>query len=395
MGNAFRPISALIEADFPWREASPKVLRHPAVHEPQDSRIVFHETVNYWQQLGQGFMAKIVQEDWIRLQRFEKENALEDPGPYRLEFVQQHIGSGFSAHDLQESLARFWDVHVIGPHRLLEMDFVDPRRSFDEFFKEQYFAFKKKGMIVHPEHGGYSDLAFDMAMEASAGSYAKPYQYVRERFNPVVTGTVFPLAGHFALQTEKPIDVFLKVIDAVAPYLEQLPRGRAIHDLWKACYPLIRDQTLRVAHQIGIGALKLTAASIRNSPLRDHPVYRWIFFELERGRRVLEDTPFASELAQTFGHVPDGLRGVLAIDFCLSCPGDTTNRSFLVEWLAPPCVRFPDGRSWLLTELYRRELVPEIDDAERQLSEERLQVADNVVNIQERWLAFRRSARGY
>jgi hypothetical protein len=395
MGSAFRSISALIEADFPWREVSPKVLRHPAVHEPQESRIVFHETVHYWQQLGQGFMAKMVQEDWIRLQRFENDNALLDPGPYRLEFVRQHSGCGFSAHDLQESLARFWDVHAIGPHRLLEMDFADPRRSIDEFFKEQYFAFKKKGMIVHPEHGGYSNLAFDMAMDASAGNYAKPYQYVRKHFNPVVTGTVFPLAGHFALQTEQPIDVLLNTIDAIVPYLERLPRGRAIHDLWKACYSLIRDQTLRIAHQMEIGDLILTAALIKDGPLREHPIYRWIFFELERGRRALEDTPFANELAQTFGHVPEGLRGVLAIDFCLSCPGDITNRSFLVEWLAPPCVQFPDGRIWLLTELYRREFVPEIDEAERELSEERLEVAEAAVNTQKRWLAFRRSARGY
>lgn len=395
MASAFRPISTLIEADFPWREANPKVLRHPAVHEPQDSRIIFHETVHYWQQLGQGFMAKIVLEDWNRLLHFEKDKVLEATGPFRMEFVRKHNVSDFSAQDLQESLARFWDVHVIGPQRLLEIDFVDPRRRIDEFFKEQYFAFKKKGMIVHPEHGGYSDLAFDMAMEASAGSYAKPYQYIRERFNPVVTGTLFPLAGHFALQTEKPIDVFLKVIDVVAPLLEQLPRGRAINDLWKACYQLIRDQSLKVARQIGIGGLELTAAVITNSPLRDHPVYRWIFFELERGRELLEDTSFAIELTQAYGKMPADVRGVLAIDFCLSCPGDTTNRSFLIDWLAPLCVLFPDGRRWLLTELFRREFVPEVNDEEQQLSGERLQVANAILNIQERWLVYRRSARGY
>ncbi len=395
MGSAFRPISALIEVEFPWREANPKTLRHPAIHRPQESRIVFHESVHYWQQLGQGFMTKIAQEDWIRLLLFEKNNVVADPGPYRIEFARQHVVSDFSAHDLLESLARFWDVHAIGPHRLLEMEFIDPRRSFSELFKEQYFAFKKKGLIVHPEHGGYSDLAFDMTMDAAAGSYAKPYQYVRERFNSVVTGTVFPLAGYFALQTKKPIDVFLKIIDTVVPNLEHPPRGRAIHDLWKTYYSLIRDHTLRIAHQLKIGDLILTAALIKKGPLQDHPVYRWIFIELDRARRALEDTPFASELAQTFGHVPHGLRGVLATDFCLSCPGDTSNRSFLVEWLAPLCVLFPNGKRWLLTELHRRELVPRIDDLEREVSEDRLKVAEDAMNVQERWLAFRRSARGY
>jgi hypothetical protein len=395
MSSAFRPISALIEVDFAWREPHSKVLRHPTAHEPQDSRVIFHETVHYWQQLAQGFMARMVQEDWARLQRFREENALPEAGPYRVEFVRRHSEAGFSAQDLQESLARFWDVHVIGPHRLLEMEFADPKRGHDEFFKEQYFAYKKKGLIVHPGHGGYSDFAFNLAMDAAAGNYARPYKYVQERMNPLITGTVFPLAGHFALQTEKPVDVFVQTIEAVAPRLEQLPRGQAIHDLWKACYSIVRDQTLKVSQQLGTGNLALTPAVIRGGPLQHHPVYRWIFFELERGRLVLEDTPFASEVTRSYSSAPQGVRGALALDFCLSCPGDTTNRSILVEWLSPPCVSFPDGRRWMLTELYRRELVPEIDDDERALSEERLQVVEDVVDTHEEWLAFRRSARGY
>ena len=86
-------------------------------------------------------------------------------------------------------------------------------------------------MIVHPQHGGYSDVAFDMAMEAAAGNYAEPYRFLRDRYDAVVTGTVFPLAGYFALQTEKPVQVFLDVIGNVGSVLDELPRGQAIYDL--------------------------------------------------------------------------------------------------------------------------------------------------------------------
>ena len=400
MGSSFKPISALIEVDFPWREADAKVLRHPSAHESQCSRVVFHETVHYWQQLGQGFMGKVAEEDWSRLLRFEARDAPGETGPLRNEFVRRHGGAGFSALDLQESLARFWDVHVIGPHRLLEMDFEDPKRAIDDFFKEQYLALKKKGMIVHPEHGGYSDVAFDMAMEASAGNYAKPYKFVRERCNPVATGVVFPLAGHCALQSDKPVDVFLKVIEAAPQRLQNLPRGQPIHELWRACYSVVRTLSLQAAGELGMAKLTMGAAAIRNGSLTQHPVYRWAFGELERGRMVLEDTPLAEVLARTFSRVPEetmrgGVRGALALDMCLSCPGDTTHRSFLVEWLAPPCVRFPDGKQWALPELYRRELVPEIDEAERKLSDERRRVAEDVLDVNERWLGFRRSVRGY
>lgn len=395
MGSAFRPISGLIEADLEWREASPKVLRQPSAHEPVVSRIIFHETVHYWQQLGQGFLAKMTEENYLRLQRFEQTGETTDAGPYRVEFVRRHDVCGYSAHDLQESLARFWDVHVIGPHRLIEMDFADPRRHFDEFFKEQYFALKKKDLIVHPIHGGYSDIAFDWAMDASAGNYAKPYRYIRDRYNPVITGTLFPLAGHFALQTDKPIDVFLELIEVAGSLLERLPPGRPIHELWKACFSVIRDLTLQRTRNLDLGQLMITGALLREGPLSGHPVYKWIFSELERSRDTLDDTLFAKELAETFGKAPEGVRGILALDFCLCCPGDTTNRSFLVEWLAPPCVRFRDGNHWLLTELYRRELVPDMNAFEEQLSEQRRQVAKRVIDIDNRWGGFRRAARGY
>ena len=395
MGSAFRSIAALIEVDFPYRKPYSEVLRQPSAHQPEDSRVVFHETVHYWQQLAQGFMALMAEEDWQRLQRFEKTKVLDPPGPYRVEFVRQH-DSGFSAYDLQESLARYWDVHVIGPATLLEMDFVDPKRDIDEFFKQQYFAFKKKGMIVHPQHGGYSDLAFKMAMEASAGNYAKPYGYVRDRFNPIVTDVVFPLAGHFALQTRKPIDVFLKAVTAVAPHFEgTAPRDSSIHDLWKAAYGLVRNTTLSVARELDIGDLVFTAAVIHRGPLQEHPIYAWILGELEQCRLLLGDTSFAADFTRSFGELSNDVRGVLTLDFVLACPGDTTNRSFLIDWLAPPCVRFPDSQTWLLTELYRRELVPEIDDAERVRSQERMQLAHQCMDVYERWQEFRRAKNGY
>ncbi len=395
MGSAFRPISGVIEVDWEWRPPSPKVLRHPAAHEPRESRVVFHETVHYWQQISQGFLAKMAEEDWQRLSRFESDGSLLDAGSYRREFVRRDKDAGFSARDLQESLARFWDVHVIGPHRLLELDFADPHRHIDDFFKEQYYGFKAKGMIIHPEHGGYSDLAFDMAMEACAGNYARPYQSLRERFNPVVTGTVFPLAGHFSLQTQRPVEVFVRTVEELAPYLERLPKGQPIHVLWEVCYPLVRDTASRVWHSQGNGNLMMSGTMIVNGPLQEHPVYKWIFSELDCASRVLDGTPFAEKIAKGFGGLPEGLAGIMAVDYCLSCPGDTTNRSFLVEWLAPPCVCFSDKKRWLLGELHRREIIPEMDETEQMLSAYRRQVAEQTVKIQDRWSAFRKAARGY
>lgn len=396
MGNsAFRSISGIIKAGFDWRAPHPKVLRHPTAHEPMESRVIFHESVHYWQQLGQGFLSKMTEDDWVRLQRFEDTDEKLGVGAYRTEFMRKDDTAGFSAHDLHESLARFWDVHVIGPHRLLEMEFEDKHRNFDQFFIDQYFALKEKGMIVHPQHGGYSDIAFDLAMDAAAGNYAKPYRFVRDRYDSVITGAVFPLAGYFSLQTQNPIQVFLDVIAKVASVLDDLPRGQAIHDLWKACFPIVRDFTLQFIQKSDQAQFMVTGWVIKNGPLREHPVYRWVFSEVDRAAKLLADTDLAEEFGKTYQKAPSGLLGILALDYCLCCPGEPSNRSFLVEWLAPPCIEFADGKRWLLPEFFRRQLYPEITAVEEQLSEQRRQVADRIVDMDKRWQLFRRAVRGY
>lgn len=331
----------------------------------------------------------------MRLQRFEQTGEKGSVGTYRTDFMRRDEKAGFSAHDLLESLARYWDVHVIGPHRLIELDFEDPNRVFDEFFKKQYFAFKEKGMIIHPQHGGYSDIAFDLAMDASAGNYAKPYRYIRDSYNPVITGTLFPIAGYFAMQTENPVQVFGEVVEKVSLVLDKLPRGDSIHNLWKTCFPLVRDFTLQHVRDLGYSQLITTGMVINNGHLREHPVYKWAFSEMNRTADLLGDTELALDIGKTYRNAPPGVLGILALDYCLCCPGDPTIRSFLVEWLAPPCVEFANGKTWLLPELYRRELVPETGGTEESLTEQRRQVAAQAVDIEKRWQAFRREVRGY
>jgi len=77
------------------------------------------------------------------LQRFENEGEKRGIGAYRTEFMRKDDTAGFSAHDLHESLARFWDVHVIGPHRLIEMEFADGKKwLLPELFRRQLYPEK-------------------------------------------------------------------------------------------------------------------------------------------------------------------------------------------------------------------------------------------------------------
>ena len=76
----------------------------------------------------------------MRLQRFEGSVKKQGVGAYRIEFMGIDDTAGFSAHHLHESLARFWDVHVIGRHRLLEPEFADGERwLLQELFRRQLY----------------------------------------------------------------------------------------------------------------------------------------------------------------------------------------------------------------------------------------------------------------
>lgn len=401
MSSTFRPISCLIEVDFEWREPHSEVLRHPIEYYPEFSRVIFHESVHYWQQIGQSFLTRMILEDWERLIKFEKDGTKSEVGPYRREFVRKDQKLGFSARDLQESLARFWDVHVLGPHNLLEIEFSDPRRAISEEFKKNYFELKTAGRIIHPKHAGYSDIAFDLAMSATAGNYAMPYQFIREHHNSIATGTMFPLVGHFAFQTERPIDMFRKLIEIVGITVSRFRTGVSINDMWKYCYNHIRWQALELAEkEYKNRRLMQSAEIIYNSILNNHPVYSWILNELTNGVQVLSESRFVEELLKyqfdvDLNQLPRNARGILGQDFCLACPGDPINRSFLLEWLSPPCILFPNNQKWILGELYRREIIPEISLQEELITKDRQKTSGSVLQIEERWSKFREFCRGY
>src|SRR5262249_37406102 len=122
MENEFWPLGGTIMASFPPPPRSLQVWRQPSAHHPERSRVLFHETVHFWQYLASGYLAGIVEEDWGRLVAFERDQAKMPAGPRRLHFLQPHPEHGFAPVDLVEAFARFWDVHVIGPADLLEME---------------------------------------------------------------------------------------------------------------------------------------------------------------------------------------------------------------------------------------------------------------------------------
>ena len=114
------------------------------VSDEHQRRVYAHERLHLWQTLSQGFIARQASLEWQRLQRFEQtgEVAAHPEFNDQLEkFFKKHSEWGFSAWNLSEALARFWDIQSTGASKILasqgkaqDVPIHDP--GFDQDFRK-------------------------------------------------------------------------------------------------------------------------------------------------------------------------------------------------------------------------------------------------------------------
>lgn len=381
MANAFSRISLLIDIAEDWYKPDTLVLRAPAKYEPSRSRIVMHETLHWWQQLGHGFMTWLATEDWRKLIGFESTGTVSAPGPRMREFVRKNELVGFSAWTLNESLTRFWDMHICGPLELLDMEKAE-RRFTNIVFWERYNKLRQSGRLTGSDGTGYSDLVYALAMEGAGGRYARTYQLVIEKTSPKVAGIVFPIAAHFAFQTSRPTDYFAQFVELLAPAAQKLPPDD-IETLWVNFYFTARNLIFPVIKEANEQPL-FPIVDIRESGLIEHPGYARALNAMEYWATKLPNSNPGKAISHRMPELQDSHVGLLALDIFLASPGVPDHRVGLYQMFPPPVVRFKDGQIWLLGDIHRRELHPEWNDEERGLPEWQQSATDSL-EIDKRW----------
>ncbi len=377
MPDRFQPVSGMIELADTWRPPGTGVLRSPARYEPAISRRVFHESIHYWQHISEGFLTLLAEEEWSRLCAFEDSNDMRRPGPIRQAFVHESGEYGLSPQDLHEAVARYWEFMCLGP-RVLFSD-AEGSSGLD--------SLEASGLL----ESGY---AFESAMQQLGGGYAHTYRVLNSAYGPLAPA-LFSLVSHFSLQTRRPVEYFDRFMKEVLTNYRAGTEPLILEELWENAYLDIRSLCVRrIQEEEGQGLL-MGGAIIKNGKLRTHPVYRWSLDWMNTVSRSLIGTEDFNMLKSRMQGAGDRLIGILLLDRALAGPASPHNRSLLIEWLAPPCILFSDGKSWVLGELHRRELVPEIDDLEAWLSEERRKVAGACMDLHRRWSDFIRELRGY
>ena len=383
-----------------WRPPSLYPLTGPKEWEPPLARRIFHETIHYWQYIGHTHLVHLIDEDWGRLQRFIATGEVVPPGPLRSAFGRPSETAGFSTQDLVEAHARFWDVQALGPPLVIELELDAPTRDVSHILtRETYERLKAEGKIwlrvdEHGRGSAYSSQSFDLAMRLAAGRYAVPYLRLRDRTDDLVAAALFPLCAHFALHSDSPPEFYVALLDRLVSRV-RLPRGRAIEGAWRALYDDVwREAAILHVEWRGVEFFTGVAAIHESRLFAEHAGYRMAHAMLLLACDHLEEHRPPQFLVGP-PEMPSGMRALWTLDFLLGCCGMTAARPpDLLAFLAPPVIRFADGRSWALGALCDALPYESAAPATTQHEMPRRELAAAMLALDEKWNEMQLRALG-
>jgi hypothetical protein len=337
MHSQFLPVAASIHVDVVPPLRSLQAFYDPQAQLADGSRVLFHEVFHFWQYLNSGYLMRLVEEDRQRLARFETTGEPQAEAPRRRDYVTPDRQHGISPRDLVEVAARFWDVQVVNPVRLLALEVEAGEASAP--ILERHEALRHAGLLEpRPDGSGYRWEAFELAMEGPGGGWAEPYLALRRRCSVRAASIFFPMAASVSLQTRDPVATYMFLMSGASDFETVFAAAQSPQQLWRWAHDVLLD----LAHQLGPECLLGSGIKVAGEgPLAEEPLWKWLVGYALRA---------AAEIA---GHHTPGLaweeavpRGIGELSFLLGCAGTSASRSFLVPLLLPPRVTYTDGSSW-------------------------------------------------
>jgi hypothetical protein len=300
--NGFVRPALAVELDYPISAFHQGFLEAPTCFHQPFIRTYVHEVLHFWQTLSQVFIANLAVEEFLATKEFQETGAAPTAQSMIARFSKVPRGAPFSPWELSESLCRYWDIHILGPVRLLKERADEPVPDDDP---------------TRPYHRG--DFDYLMMIE---DAYAAPYRWAIESWGSQSSVLLFPLAGYFAMQTPKPVEVFLATGVTLKEMAGQL-RG-SIHDIWRKIFAAVRKECNATAFRITGMVLTPGWDVIRRSGVKNSSLWRHYL-----------------KLADIFVGLTEE-----PIDFSFAVPGDPAVRGTLAQAFRPAVTLFRDGR-WL------------------------------------------------
>jgi hypothetical protein len=289
----------------------------PAYFDIAPVRILIHETIHFFQMLSMGFLTNLCLETWRSAVEFEKTGVANKYNDLQEELERRDADLGFSALDLVETHARFWDVHILGPEKV---------RTFEEQPRQYHEAV---GNPVQTRDSmmpvkSYNGEQFDAAMTVS--SYGEPYRRAIELWDSQRAVVMFPMAAYFALQSRHPLKTYKKIERVVREEVPRFGRAISIHDEWRRFFDPMQIACQRIALEESGSYLvpgrdvlqRSRAVGLSENQNKVFFLYRYVMNESER--RSSQE----------------------AIDERFCFPGDPRNRGMLIGSFLPPRVIMVD-----------------------------------------------------
>jgi hypothetical protein len=240
-----------------------------------ERRVLYHETLHLWQQATAAFLIRCTEEDWVRMRTYERTGGLQRESMTAAEYVRVYPEATYSALDLQECLARFWELQAYDPLLVMSEESQSSKRVVDERLKELL----RRLMDAPGADGPEAPLA--LAMEFAAGRYARPFLSLAARVGNSMAARLFPLAAFFALQTESPVQFYARLVDSVIPALERQLVARKLADIWQAWYPTVRRNADELHQEMFGAGIGFGMDVLRRSVLLEHPGYAYLLERID------------------------------------------------------------------------------------------------------------------
>lgn len=350
MSNNFEYLSGSINISAPLPDILQKKGLDPFYEDPNNDewgdvlcRVLYHESIHFWQLLASGYLANLVSEEWRRLDHFEQNKEILPKSDLSDNYTSRPDDTPFSPYELTECWARYWDVHTRSPARIIQEEGIVIEEPVDNDNRPS---------------GTYSWIEYDTVMQKGEDShlYARPYRWLLDRAsgNSYLISLLFPVITHASFGSPDPVGVFTGCFeratqeDITNEIMEH--RSGNINFDWinswtfawdKIVLPTIEEKNLPL-YTSGFDVLQ-------RGTLGTHPIYSeylekaqvlWKFVKLANMLDV-QDEAQLSEISME--HIEEhAITQAAAQDpwIIFALPGQPHYRHLLGHYLSPPIVRF-------------------------------------------------------
>jgi hypothetical protein len=326
----------------------------------QICRTLYHESVHFWQFLASAYLGNMISAEWERIKTYKGSGKIREPSEAIKQFRQRIDGAPFSAYELCECWARYWDVHTRNPDIIIKEEAIDTELKHDD--------------------RGYSGENYDVLMweGTERSQYEAPYRWMLETIAEAqwvkdigdsdrisrgiasyIVALIFPSVVHSAFGSPDPVVVVCTAIARVATRKEigeeilEHKTGSINFDWlqsWTFCLGEIVNPVLQESN---MPSFTSGVDVINRGYLKTHPIFPAYLPRLDTlsGMIKMEDSAKDNiiktasseyELQYRFAVIDAAVHDPWVL---FAMPGQPSYRYMLGQQMRPPLVSFSDHDS--------------------------------------------------